>query len=292
MIRSLAACALLACATSSDCAETAPESSPPPRAVGGHGGDPALFLAQFDADGEGRVSREAFERFRRARFAQTDQDGDGSVDVEEYVEEFADRLDVDLDAARARQIEQTRARFAAIDANGDGFIDADEYTASGERAFTRYLSMVRETAERSPRGRRDVLRMPTTHSREGMLALYDADGDGRVGREEFDRARMEAFSRTDANGDGRLDLGEYLAEYEDRLDRHIAVRRQSALDQARVRFDALDTDKDGRVSWAEYAASGERMFARADVDGDGVVDAADVAAAADGSPGQRLRAAR
>jgi opacity protein-like surface antigen len=48
-----------------------------------------------------------------------------------------------------------------------------------------------------------------------------------------------------------------------------------------ARFDALDADKDGKLSEAERsAAPGGRMLQRADADGDGVVTKAEMAAAA------------
>ena len=251
------------------------------RAAAGHRQAPASFLAQFDEDKDGKVDAAAFEAFRRARYAQTDENGDGSVDVEEYVAEYASRLDRELEAAREAQVKQTHTRFGALDKDGDGFVSRAQYDASGERAYAFYQENADKPEPAARQGApRDPIGMPTTHSRAGMLAMYDRDGDGKVARGEYDAARGEAFARTDGDADGRLDKDEYLAEYEDRLDRQIASRRDGSLQQARVRFGALDQGKDGRVSWDEYAASGKRMFEGADRDGNGVVDAADTAAAA------------
>ncbi|KAF1686640.1 hypothetical protein B1992_06950 [Pseudoxanthomonas broegbernensis] len=246
-----------------------------------HRAAPSSFLEQFDEDKDGKVDAAAFEAFRRARYAATDEDGDGSVDVEEYVNEYAGRLDRSMEAARAGQVRQTHTRFAALDRDRDGYVSRAEYDASGERAYAAYLESAGkpQAPVRMGVASRDPIGMPTTHSRAGMLAMYDRDGDGEVPRAEYDAGRAEAFARIDADGDGRLDKDEYLAEFEDRLDRQIAARREAALQQARVRFGALDAGKDGRVSWDEYAASGKRLFERADVDGNGTVDAADAAAA-------------
>lgn len=253
------------------------------RRVGGHGGDVRAFLAQFDRSGSGSLSFEAFEQFRRDRYAQTDANADGSVDMEEYAREFMTRFEPELDAARLRHLEQTQTRFKALDRDGSGHIDAAEYAQSGERAFARYLQLRQEQAATvdtneaggERRGRRDPLSLPTTHTLPGLLALYDLDNDGEIAREEFDRARTEAFARTDTDGDSRLTHAEYAAEFELRLDRRQLLAVDAAMEQSRRRFEALDTDKDERMSWAEYAASGERLFARTDYNGDRRIDAED-----------------
>lgn len=232
---------------------------------------------QYDANGDGVVTRAEFDAFRRQRFDDTDENGDGWVSEDEYVDEFAMRQQRSVDEARAAEVEQTHNRFNALDRDKDGFISRAEYDASGNRAFEQYTSSSAEP----PRQRMQSggLNMPSTHTRTGMATLYDTDGDGVVSRAEFDTGRGEAFARTDEGGDGRLSLEEYLTEYEARLDRQVASRRDGADDQSRVRFGVLDTDKDGRMTWEEYAASGNRMFERADTNGDGVVDASDPAPA-------------
>lgn len=249
------------------------------RALGSHGGDVRAFLNQFDVDGTGSVDFATFERFRRQRYAETDTDGDGSLDVEEYVQEYADRLEQTLEQGRNGQLEQTHARFKALDRDGSGYIERSEYQESGERSFARYTALLAEAPgnpqTQAPPRRRDPLRMPTTHTVEGLLALYDSDGDGVLERDEYDTARLAAFERTDTDRDGRLSLDEYLSEFEQRLDRQIENVRSSSERQTRVRFDALDTDKDGRVDWDEYAASGRRIFERTDYNADGRVDAED-----------------
>ena len=42
-----------------------------------------------------------------------------------------------------------------------------------------------------------------------------------------------------------------------------------------MRINVLDTNKDGRISFAEYSFSGWRMFGEHDYDRDGVVSLAD-----------------
>lgn len=103
---------------------------------------------------------------------------------------------------------------------------------------------------------------------QGPAAMFDrvdANGDGRVTRDELDAARSDRFERMDANGDGLLTEAELRAFGEERAERRAARM-----------LDRMDEDGDGAVSSAEFAAlserRAERMFERADVNGDGAID--------------------
>ncbi|MEH6413527.1 EF-hand domain-containing protein [Pseudomonas sp. CGJS7] len=262
--------------------------SPPPRPlVLGHSSNIEAFIAQHDGNADGRLAWAEFETFRQQRFKATDANGDGSVDVEEYVREFEDRMRDEMERGRDDQVEQTRRRFVALDQDKDGQVSRPEFDASGERVWTQGQSVLSGKADaksqqqkggdaEAPAARRsNRLALPSSHTAAGFLALYDGNGDGAVLREEFDAARQAQFARTDRNSDGRLSQDEYLAEYEDRLDRHIATQTRGSDSQTRVRFGALDSDNNGRMSFAEYQASGKRSFDAADRNHDGTVDAAD-----------------
>ncbi|KRA41568.1 EF-hand domain-containing protein [Pseudoxanthomonas sp. Root630] len=281
LLASACACVLLS-------APAFAQQAPTPRPlVGGHGNNIDAFVAQHDGNADGRLTWQEFDAFRRSRFDATDANGDGTVDVEEYVQEFEDRMREEMEQSRGEQVEQTRRRFAALDADKDGQVSKKEFDASGERVWTEGQKAMaskgdakadeEKTAEAAARfdRRPNRLALPSSHTAEGFLALYDGNGDGKVERGEFDRARTEQFARTDADRNGRLSQDEYLAEYEDRLDRHIATQTGGSDKQTRVRFGALDTDKDGKMTFAEYQVSGKRTFDAADRNHDGVVDAAD-----------------
>lgn len=265
--------------------------SPPARPlVVGHGDNIAAFIAQHDGNGDGRLSWEEFDAFRRQRFDATDANRDGNVDVEEYVREFETRSRQAREQAREDQITQTGRRFDALDADRDGRVSRAEFDASGERVFGEgQKALEKENAELARSGdaatertaraerRRSRMELPSAHTGDGFLALYDGNDDGQVDRAEFDRARTGQFDRTDANRDGALDREEYLAEFRQRLDRHHAALGGGSDKQTRVRFAALDTDKDGRMTFAEYQVSGRRSFDGADRNRDGVVDTTDAA---------------
>ena len=128
------------------------------------------------------------------------------------------------------------------------------------------------------------------HEGSAFIHDYDADHDGQVTRAEFDAGRIARFKATDANGDGWVSEEEYVGEYHARLEQQLAAsdrseekkteERQRQMRQAHVRFGVLDKDKDGKMTQAEYDASGARAFAEQDNDKDGIVTAADAAATA------------
>lgn len=273
-------------------------ADPPRPLVGGHGNNVTAFIAEFDDTGDGAVSWAEFEAFRRARFDATDTNKDGSVDRDEYVREFDARMAAEIDRERAALMDQARTRFTALDTDKDGQISRAEFDAAGASTWTAgqkvlaakgthaHAAAQPETQPRTAAGAqrfdaraRSRLDMPTSHTAEGFLALYDGNGDGTVDRAEFQQARDAQFTRTDGNGDGRLALDEYLGEFDTRVERRAAALNQGEDRQVHVRFGVLDADKDGRMTFAEYQVSGKRLFDTADRNKNGVVDAADAAVA-------------
>lgn len=152
-----------------------------------------------------------------------------------------------LAAERAGHLRQTHVRFNSLDKDENGYVSWEEFKRSGDRAFA-HLDTNKDgriSAEDPPPPRRaedtrtdaqkaadaaqprpvraaPLLRMPSTHSISGLLALYDTNNDGEVSQEEYDKGRKAQFDAVDANGDGQLSYDEYLTEYAARLDKRLA----------------------------------------------------------------------
>lgn len=166
------------------------------------------FVKRFDADNDGRISKDEFAKARRERFAARDLDGDGRIGLEdmgpgmwqrfrEWRERSRERqegkeADRDADAGKAgepdkgerrsfdlrRLIGGTDRRFNRMDKNGDGFVDAkDLEPAAAERV---------------------------AFASKRFLERFDADNDGKVTRDEFNRFAKERFASLDLDGDGRI----------------------------------------------------------------------------------------
>ncbi|MBK1699032.1 EF-hand domain-containing protein [Rhodovibrio salinarum] len=137
--------------------------------------------------------------------------------------------------------------FAAADANDDGAVTRDELHA-----------FVQE-----------------------QLTAMDADGDGIVSEDEFedgldDRRQAMAqarFDQLDKNGDGALSPDEF-----DQARAAPAMQRSRPNDDRRAEFlfRRLDANDDEVLQAIEVTSFADRVFARADANGDGQVSEAEL----------------
>jgi Ca2+-binding EF-hand superfamily protein len=76
------------------------------------------------------------------------------------------------------------------------------------------------------------------------LLEFDANGDGKLTRAEFDAALHARFNDVDANKDGFVTPDEFRAH-----------REKAEADAEAARFQIMDTDHNGQISKAEYDAA-------------------------------------
>lgn len=107
----------------------------------------------------------------------------------------------------------------------------------------------------------------------GRMAAIDTNNDGVIGDDEA-AAQVEAvYAAMDADDDGELIEEEYMAvRMGPGFGPGFNKDRQRAM-QARkkARFGDMDSDKNGKVSKAEFIAGGKARFEAADTDKDGKV---------------------
>ena len=96
------------------------------------------ILEEYNADKDKQVTWSEYNDWRLARFNKTDANQNGTVDAEEYVYEYENRLDSRYEQGRKAHIKQTHRRFDSLDKNGNKTIEWNEYEASGNRIFTRW----------------------------------------------------------------------------------------------------------------------------------------------------------
>jgi Ca2+-binding EF-hand superfamily protein len=157
------------------------------------------FIKRFDADRDGKISKDEFARARRERFAMRDLNDDGRIGLEDMPpgvrRRMADRAkdgpeakDGAKDGKEAtkergpftldRLLGRIDRQFARFDKNGDGFIDANDLAAvAAERA---------------------------TYAAQRFFKRFDADRDGKVTREEFNRFAKQRFANLDLDDDGKI----------------------------------------------------------------------------------------
>jgi Ca2+-binding EF-hand superfamily protein len=252
---------------------------------------PRKAKAEAKGDDAGDRPRKQAEKFLQAN----DKDGDGRIGMSEW--SISSRTLMDADG------------------NGDRVVDLDE--------LTRFFAMRGEGKPRGPggpaegkpgpggpRGARPGAGPDRPHVREmaeGLLQRLDKDGDGRLSGEEIPKEGRLDLSKADRNGDGGIDIVELALVITERAggeggDGQMLARRlkqmdangDGAIERAEwkgppERFDAVDGDRDGRITEAEVrqalaAAAGEgrwmdrnadAAFRRFDADQDGRITAAE-----------------
>ncbi len=88
---------------------------------------------------------------------------------------------------------------------------------------------------------------PRGPGRAEMLAKYDTNKDGKLDDTERAAIKADHFKALDKDGDGKVKRADFPAAVE-------AAREKARQDHELAMFDKMDTDKDGTVTSAEFAA--------------------------------------
>lgn len=88
---------------------------------------------------------------------------------------------------------------------------------------------------------------PKGPGRAELLAKYDANKDGKLDETERAAIKADRFKAVDKDGDGKVKRADFPAAVE-------AAREKARQERELALFDKMDTDKDGIVTAAEFAA--------------------------------------
>jgi len=176
------------------------------------------------------------------------------------------------DGMRARGFDRLKQRFEEADQNHDGKVSQQELQTTISAKFatldTNRDGQLSEDELAAMRANGPGKR----HGKGKMLAKIDTNGDGAIGRDEAPPRMLERFDEIDADGDGKLTDSELAAAWKKRGPRQGPGGKHEA-NRAR-----LDADGDGVVSAEEFSQRALGWFERADANGDGTVELAELQA--------------
>jgi len=222
------------------------------------------FLAEFDLNHDGKVTRDEFNKAVGQEFFAASH-GQQTMSEDQFI------------ASRTKDLHQrVTEMFHRSDWNGDGKLSFDEFAAPTRAAFERMdrdgtgvamCSARRSVADETPPQRRGPPSQNSGRSRStggsrgrgGFCAEFDLNRDGKVTHAELDTGLHQQFQAATKGGQS-MTLDQLYA---------LELAHYREMD-ARI-FQHMNTSYTGKLTLQEYAASEAKFFARLDKDGKGVI---------------------
>lgn len=222
------------------------------------------LLEEFDTNHDGKITHAEFNNVLGSRFAAATR-GAKQMSSDQF-----------LAMHQADLAKHTAEMFHRADWNGDGRLTLEEFEAPQRAHFEMMDRSGTGVVSCSPAERANFQVGGSKRSDKGQIGFgggrgfggfgrarfcseADLSRDGRVTRAEFDTFMAKKFSAA-TNGAATMNMAQFAAEEGARY-RDINAKMVKR----------LDTNGDGRLSLAEFAAPPEKMFDRLDRNRDGVI---------------------
>jgi len=274
------------------------------------------FLA-IDVNRDGLLSKDELSGKFNAQEAEAifilgDLNGDGELDLEEFVSLLCPTAGMALSrlTRNVNNINDAQQLFRILDKDGDGNISMEEMRACGSKFNSQEIeaifaigdvdndgaiSLKEFVAVMCPTAATVVGRLSKTYGnleqiKQGFKKL-DKDGDGSISKSEMASAGLSQqevnaiFSIGDANGDGAIDMEEFIAVMCPSATAVVFKLGQAfkGKDGAAAAFKQIDVNGDGLLSKQEMSSAmlgGSKLsksevdaiFKLGDVNGDGEID--------------------
>lgn len=250
---------------------TPPAATPPaPQAAAPQAVPLPSWFKEIDTAGKGEVTREQFLKYRMKTFDQLDTNHDGKLSVEEFIKVAEPPFTTEGPGVPPLAERQARAKaeFQNLDTNRNGFVERAETEALVHAEFNRYDTdrdnkitepEVRLIVQRALQQEAEMRQQAEAQRRRGMMAIND-----------FIDMQLRSADQLDKNGDGRITQAEWLiiaGPAEGQQAQGLPpyeLRKKIAL----VKFEEVDSNKDGVLDRVELTAHAVQQFLKMDLNND------------------------
>lgn len=238
---------------------------------------PAWFV-EIDTARKGEVARADFVKYRMKPFDELDAGKDGKISLEEFLKlaEPPHSNDVPGGPSPGDRRNRIQAAFQNLDTNSSGFIERAEAEAPIQEEFNQY-DTDRDNKITEPEIRLIMQRLAQRQAAERQQAQAERR-KGLMALNELIDMQMRDADKLDKNSDGRISQQEYLvaagpadgAQAQNQLP--YEVRKKLVL----IKFQQVDTNKDGIIDRAELTAYSLKEFLDTDLNKDRFLDQEEV----------------
>ena len=251
-----------------------PTSQPPSQSAAPAAVPLPSWFIEIDTAKKGEVSRADFLKYRMKSFDDLDTNKDGKVSLEEFLKLAEPPYSNDVPGGPSLEERRSRIRtaFQNLDLNASGFIERAEAEAPIQSEFNQYDTdrdnkitepeirlIMQRLAQRQAAERQQM----EAERRKGMMTLNDLID-----------MQMRDADKLDKNNDGKISQQEYLVaagpadgpQTQGQLP--YEVRKKLVL----IKFQEIDTNKDGIIDRPELTAYAVREFLETDLNKDRFLD--------------------